>query len=340
MNRIAIFSDLHLGIKQDSSDWHTIALEWCDWFVEQLNARNIKTIYFLGDFFHNKFVISSTTLYTASLFLGKLKDFQIKLIFGNHDLYYLNNPEVASVNIFAGYNNIQVFSKPFVEEINGKKIVLCGWGYDPLEYSGDVLLTHAEIDVFKYNDLLTCSSDLKPSALLKKYKRVISGHFHGKQLKEYNTGIIEYIGNPFAMDFSDAGIEKVFGILDTDTLEMEYIVNPISPRFIKYKLSEIVKIEDLDSFVEDIQNAYIRITLDKDITLLDLNELKRLLALCNPRDVKFEWVNKEQFLVDEKAIQGFNLTDVIEEYIDSIDVEYKKSIKEYVIKLYKKYATD
>lgn len=336
--KVAIFSDLHLGVKQDSTEWHMIALEWCDWFIEELTKRGIKKIYFLGDFFHNKFVISSTTLYTSSLLLEKLKDFEIELIFGNHDLYYLNNPEVASVNVFAGYNNVHVHAKPFIDDIDGTKIVMCGWGYNQLDYSGDVLMTHAEIDLFKYNDLLSCTSDLKPSALLKKYKHVISGHFHGKQLKKYDSGVIEYIGNPFAMDFSDAGIKKVFGILDTGTLEMEYVVNPISPRFIKYNLSDLVEINDIDSFINDIQNAYIRVTIDKDITLADTNELKRLLTLCSPRDIKFEWSNKEQFLVDEKAVQGFSLTDVINEYIDSIDIESKNSIKEYIITLYKKYS--
>ena len=338
--KVAIFSDLHLGIKQDSAEWQSIALQWCDWFVEQLQERGIKTIFFLGDFFHNKFVISSTTLYTASIFLNKLKGFDIHLIFGNHDLYYLNNPEVASVNVFAGYNNVHVYSKPYTLNIEGKKLVFCGWGYDPLQYSGDILLTHAEIDVFRFNDLMTCHSELKPSSLLKKYKRVISGHFHQKQIKEYKNGVIEYIGNPFQMDFSNANAEKVFGILDTDTLEMEYIVNPISPQFIKYKLSDLIKLYDLDKFIEDIENAYLRVTIDRDITLADTNELKRLLSLCNPRDIKFDWLDKEQFLLNEKEIKGFQLTDIINEYIDSIEVDSKEIIKNYILELYKKYSNE
>ena len=337
--KLAIFSDLHLGVRQDSAEWHTIALEWADWFVEQLKQRDIKRIFFLGDFFHNKFVISSTTLYTASILLEKLKEFDIDLIFGNHDLYYLNNPEVASVNIFAGYSNVHVHSKPYEEEIDGKKIVMVGWGYDPLQYSGDVLMTHAEIDVFKFNEFLTCTSDLKPSALLRNYKHIISGHFHGKQIKNYDSGTIEYIGNPFSMDFSDSSVEKVFGILDTESMQMEYVTNNLSPRFLKFNLSELVEKPDIDTFISDIQNAFIRVTIDKDITLADANELKRLLALCNPRDVKIEWTNKEQFLVDDKAVQGFSLTEVIEEYIESIDIEAKNSIKEYILNPYKKYAS-
>lgn len=335
MKQIAIFSDLHLGIKQDSTEWHTIALEWCDWFVEQLNARGIDTIYFLGDFFHNKFVISSTTLYTASIFLSKLKDFQLHIIFGNHDLYYLNNPEVASVNIFAGYTNVHVYSKPVELNVDGKKIVFCGWGYNPLDYSGDLLLTHAEIDVFKYNNFLQCQSDLKPSDLTKRFRHVISGHFHKQQYVKYDDGsVIEYIGNPFQMDFSDERTDKVFGILNTDDLTLEYVKNPISPTFYRYRLSDLVKIKQIKKFIESIRNSYLKVVIDKNITVPDSNELKRLLSACEPRDLKFEWLQAEDLSVAEENIKGFKLVDVINEYLDNVEIEDKEEIKDYIIKLY------
>lgn len=332
---VAIFADLHLGIKQDSSEWHTITLEWCDWFVEQLKSREIDTIFFLGDFFHNKFVISSTTLYAASLFFSKLKDFQIHIIFGNHDLYYLNNPEVASVNIFTGYTNVHIYTKPTELEYNGKKIVFCGWGYDPLEYSGDLLLTHAEIDVFQYNNFMQCQSDLKPSELLKHYNHVISGHFHKQQYVKYDDGkVIEYIGNPFQMDFSDERTDKVFGILNPDDLSLDYVKNPISPTFYRYKLSELVKFKKIDKFTDSIHNSYIKILMDRNITILDANELKTTLLLFRPRDLKLEWLESEDISVVEENIKGFKLVDVINEYLDNIDVENKEEIKKYIISLY------
>lgn len=334
-DKIAIFSDLHLGIKQDSSEWHTIALEWCDWFVEQLKARGIDTIFFLGDFFHNKFVISSTTLYTASIFLSKLQEFHLHVIFGNHDLYYLNNPEVASVNIFAGYSNVTLYPKPETLDVNGKKIVFCGWGYDPLEYSGDLLLTHSEIDVFQFNNFMQCQSDLKPSDLLRNYKHVISGHFHKQQHSKYENGrIIEYIGNPFQMDFSDERVEKVFGILDTDDLSMEYISNEFSPKFYRYKMSELVKIRNMERFTDSLRNAYVKILMDRNITIQDTNELKTTLQLFRPRDLKLEWAETEDLTVIEDNIKGFKLVDVINEYLDNVEVDDKEEIKKYIINLY------
>ena len=74
-NKVAIFSDLHLGIKQDSVVWHNIALKWCDWFVSELKKREISDIVFLGDFFHTRNTISANTLHIASEVLNKMNDF-------------------------------------------------------------------------------------------------------------------------------------------------------------------------------------------------------------------------------------------------------------------------
>ena len=49
--RFAIFSDLHLGIKQNDEGWHQIAFDWCDWFIDSLKKNNIQEIVFLRRFF-------------------------------------------------------------------------------------------------------------------------------------------------------------------------------------------------------------------------------------------------------------------------------------------------
>ena len=40
--RVAIFSDLHLGVHSNSSDWHNYAIEWAHWFKEECKRKNIK----------------------------------------------------------------------------------------------------------------------------------------------------------------------------------------------------------------------------------------------------------------------------------------------------------
>ena len=42
--RIGIFSDLHLGVHSNSSEWHNYAVEWAHWFKEECKRKNIKDL--------------------------------------------------------------------------------------------------------------------------------------------------------------------------------------------------------------------------------------------------------------------------------------------------------
>jgi len=60
---IAIFSDLHLGIKGDNQHWHSVAVEFIQDMVKTLKEKNIKDVFFLGDWFHNR---NSVDVYTLN----------------------------------------------------------------------------------------------------------------------------------------------------------------------------------------------------------------------------------------------------------------------------------
>ena len=89
-------------------------MEWGKRFVEELKRRDIDTVVFLGDFFHNRNTVSVNTLYVASEFLELFykNDIKLHMILGNHDLYYLNDPTVSGVALFRRYPNVQIYSEP------------------------------------------------------------------------------------------------------------------------------------------------------------------------------------------------------------------------------------
>ena len=70
--QIALFSDIHIGVHRDSPIWHQIALDWTDWFVQEVKNRNIKNVLFCGDFFHNRSSVDLTTLQTGAKIIEKL----------------------------------------------------------------------------------------------------------------------------------------------------------------------------------------------------------------------------------------------------------------------------
>ena len=143
--KLAVFTDLHLGIKSDDHKWHKVALEWADSMIDKLSKEGIDNIVFLGDFFHNRSTISVDTLNVTSRFLDKFKNFTLHMILGNHDLYYDKIYDVSAVNIFDGYPNIRVYKTPTHVKFGNLDTLMCGWGYDPLQDSADVLFTHARI---------------------------------------------------------------------------------------------------------------------------------------------------------------------------------------------------
>lgn len=341
MNKVAIFSDLHLGIKQDSIVWHDIALQWCDWFVSELNKNKIKNVVFLGDFFHTRNTISANTLHVASTMLNKLKDFNLHIILGNHDLYYANEPTVSPVNLFQGRDNIRVYAKPEVVSFGNKSALMCGWGYNPEEYNADVLFTHAEINVFRYNmDVGTCNDGLKASGLLNNFDIVYSGHFHLRQEKVWGNKRIIYVGNTFPMDHSDSYItQKGFDIFDFDTYESTFIQNNISPKFYRVRLSELAEgkwgVEEMNNI---IASNIFKIIIDRNITHQDASVLTSLVNAAKPLEFVLEWENGKNFSQDiaEVELKAFDMEDAIKKYIELLDIPNKDDITDYILRLYEK----
>lgn len=334
--KFAIFTDLHLGIKQDDSSWHEVALQWCDSMVNTLKEKNVKDIIFLGDFFHNRNTICVDTLNVTSKFLKKLSDFNLHMILGNHDLYYKKEYTTSAVNIFDGFPNIKIYQTPEYMTVGNKKLLFCGWGYNPMDYRADVLFTHAEISTFKFNETQTCEDGFLCSDLLKNYNLIYTGHFHLRQTRKTKFGEVRYVGNPFQMDFSDEHDKKGFDILDTDTLEREFVENTISPKFRRIKLSKLINM-NLDEIPDLIGNSYFKLIIDKNIKSEDLQDLLGLINGCRPRNLNHEYLNKQSVMRDENGdihVEAFQIVDAIREYITMMEIPEKNDILKYTTELY------
>ena len=185
-NTYAIFSDLHLGVHQNSSIWHKIALDWSDWFIGELNKKGIKKILFLGDYFHSRSEVSVNTLHVASDITHKFKDFEMKMIVGNHCSFLKEKSDIHSLSVFRGYPNIEIVDKPKMFHFGDKDVFACPWGTQMNDIANcDVILGHFEIESFKMNTYKLCEHGFTPSSLCKKSSLIFSGHFHLRDEREY-----------------------------------------------------------------------------------------------------------------------------------------------------------
>lgn len=342
-SRIAVISDLHLGIHTNSSFWHSIAVEWAKWFREELISHQITDIIFCGDWHHNRSEISVNTLQVSADILDILKDFNLITIAGNHDMYFKHRADVNSLSIFKNRKNITIIdNKPISFKQFNRTLTLCPWNTNINEIpESDIIFGHFEIESFSMNPYKICEEGIKVKDLLLKSSLILSGHFHTRHSKQYGNGVITYVGNPFQMDFSDINNEKGYHIIDLETLECSFIKNKISPEYKKISLSELVDAGDLTNDIKQIFNKNIvKLKIDKNISQEDIDLLLRKLHLLTPHELTVDYdINFNRLMPEmeeREDLSGIDIEQAILEFVNLLEIENKKDIIDYTIELYRK----
>lgn len=341
-SKVAIFSDLHLGVHSNSSEWHKYAIEWANWFREECRDKGIKDIIFCGDWHHNRSEISVNTLQVSADILDMFEEFNLIAITGNHDIYYKHRTDVNSLSIFKNRKNVTILEQYQTLEAFDKKLSFCPWNTPTsvIEES-DVVFGHFEIQSFKMNAFKVCEEGVKVKDLLRKSSLVISGHFHTRHEKQFGAGTILYVGNPFQMDFGDAGNRKGYHILDIDTLEYEFFENNVSPCYEKITLSELVDEGDITPLVKHkINNNIVKLKVDKNISQEDMDILTSVFNKLQPEQFLVDYdINFNRILDNREDIEDLSGVDVeqaIEEFIGTMDLNDSKAIIEYTLGLYER----
>jgi len=337
--KVAIFSDLHLGVHQNSNFWIDVSLDWVNWFKDEISSKGIEDIIFCGDFFHYRDEVNLVSLDAGNKVLEILKDFNLYMITGNHDCYYKDTSEINSLSIFKDRKNIHVFDFLNTKYFGDKRFTFCPWGtkVDKINES-DVIFGHFELQNFKMNAFKICDDGDDPEILIKKAPLIFSGHFHLRDEKKYDTSTIVYAGNPFQMDFGDAYQSKGYYILDVDTLKYEFIENNTTPKHIKVYLSKLIKLKDIDSMSSFIPNNIIKLVIDKNISSKHLDVLLAKMSTYKPSDLHVDYdVNYNKIKVNEEAsidLSGVDIIKAIQDFVDLLDVNNKKEVIDYTISLY------
>lgn len=339
--RVAVFSDLHIGVHNNSSQWHDIALEWAHWFVADVKSKGITDVLFCGDWHHNRSEISVDTLHISAEILDIFKDLNLIMILGNHDIFHRYRTDVHSMSVFRRKHNITIFEKPTKITAFGRTLQFCPWNtsIDEIEKC-DVIFGHFEIVSFKMNTFKVCEEGMRIPDLIDRSSLVFSGHFHLRNERHFDTGIIIYTGNPFQMDFGDAGNDKGYYILDIETLKYEFVPNTVSPQYTKITLSELIKTPAiLDSTTRNI----VRLKIDKNISQDDLSTLVTYINAKQPESLTVDYdVNFNQLLsseVVETDLSGIDIPQAIEEFINLLDIDQKTQIIEYTLDLFRRSNT-
>ena len=344
----AVFTDLHLGVHQNSSTWHNIAHDWADWFVDDLRSKGISQIIFTGDFFHSRSEISVNTIHAASKFIEKFKNFErIYMIVGNHDSYYKQKADVHSLSILNGYSNIFVFdttTQVSDKSFGDKRVTFCPWGFNYNEIlDSDIIFGHFEIESFKMNAHKLCEEGVKPKDLLNKSPLIFSGHFHLNEERQYDNGKIIYVGSPFQLDFGERDSKKGYYVLDFKDLSYEFITNSVTPEHKKLLVSEILENGNLKAEIKDIiKNNFVKLVVDTkieekslDILLHACNNLGPITLTVDPL-VSFELQNNQE----NADLSGVDISKAIVEFVNLLDITEKEEVIKHTLFLYNQVKHD
>ena len=154
------------------------------------------------------------------------------LIIGNHDTYYKNTNEVNSMDELVGEDRCNIYTRPTVVDFDDMPIQFIPW-INTNNYSetmtalarspAEVCLGHLEINGFEMHKGHKAEGSYDKE-IFKRFDTVMSGHFHHKS----DDGQIYYLGTPYELYWNDFGDPKGFHIFDTETRELERIVNPFT----------------------------------------------------------------------------------------------------------------
>jgi len=339
-NKIGCFSDIHIGIYQDNPIWHNISLNFAKWASEKYLESGINDIIILGDVFHNRTEISVTTLDVAKKFFDYFKDFNVYILAGNHDSFYKDNSKVNSISIFDGWNNIKVIDKePFLLKIANKQTLLVPWGtsYDDIT-NCDIVFGHFEIVSFYMNSYKVCDHGFTSENLFKKAKVIMSGHFHKKDHRTYDSGEIIYLGSPYQQNYGDSLDERGIYIYDVNENKISFIQNDISPKHKKISIKKILSGEiNTEYLKQSITKNHISLVIDAKIDDEKILLLKGKLQKLEPETLRIEYSDTkslDQLNSNLTDIETVDLLKDIENYVMSLDIKDKKEVVSYVKEIY------
>lgn len=317
MSKIALITDQHFGVRNDNQAFLDYFEEFYnEIFFPYIDKHGITTIIDLGDTFDRRKYVSFHSLYRAQkMFFDEIdkRDIDFHVLVGNHDTYYKNTNEVNSPELLLKekYPKFHIYSSPAEIEIDGMSSLMMPWicpanQDECLELvhnsKARIMFSHLELSGFQMYKGQFSMHGLEMKTF-DKFESVLSGHYHHKSSK----GNIDYLGSPYEMTWGDYDDDRGFHILDTETLDLEYVKNPYK-MFYKIKYND----EGVESYKDLLEDLCLRFD---DFT-------DRFVKLIITNKTNAYWFDQ---LVDEITSAGvFNLQ-VVEDHMymdleDDVDI--------------------
>lgn len=346
--KIAVVTDMHIGVRGDSKIFADHQERFFkEVFFPYLDEHNIKVVFDLGDTFDRRKYVNFVSLKRGKeFFFDQMasRGIEYHALVGNHTTYYTNTNEVNSMDLLLReYSNAHIYEDETKELTFGStRFIMVPWinrtnanrMFEEIKESkADVLCGHLELKGFEMikGQVCTHGVDMK---VFSQFEQVWSGHFHHPS----SHGNINYLGAPYEMTWSDYQGRRGFHVFDTETREMERILNP-------FQVFHKIEYDDADMTIDDIANldcsnvkdAYIKVIVKNRTNPYIHDMFLNRLASEGAADVKSieDTLNFESEGVEEILDETKDTKEILHGYIDNLETRVNKnSIKTIVDELY------
>lgn len=306
--RAAVFTDLHLGNKNNAKTHNEDCIDFIDWFISQAKEKDCEVCIFGGDWHHNRANLNISTMKYSLEGLRKLSNAfeKVYFILGNHDLYYRETRDVNSVEFVKEFPNVVLVDNTLVEGDVAFVSWLVGdeWKQVP-RIKSKYMFGHFELPTFKLNAMVEMPDHGGLNGdMFHHQDYVFTGHFHKRQIK----GNVIYIGNAFPHNFADNwDDERGWMFLEWDK-EPEFFAWPDAPKYKTVLLSEIL--DSPEKYL--LPKTYVRVTLDIDISYEEANYIKdTFVSSYNLREIVLVPIKNTEHKDDHGAEIHFETVDQI-----------------------------
>jgi predicted phosphodiesterase len=327
--KIALITDTHWGVRNDQIAFLDNNKKFLDdIFFPYLDLHGISNVVHLGDLVdRRKYLNINTAKRLRDDFISPLRDRGITahLIIGNHDTYYKNTNTVNSIREF--YNDdFIIYERATEVKFDDVPILFIPWICDDnrdetIEIIGktnaQIAMGHLEIAGFEmYRGSPVSHGDDR--SLFGRFDLVCSGHYHHKS----SHGNINYLGSHAEFTWSDYDDPKGFHILDTETRELTFVVNPHKMfRKIWYNDKDKTSEEVMDRDFSKYAGAYVKLIVsNKDNPFVfDLFTTKLYEALPLEVTIVEDHRNMDTISEEDLLDEAEDTLTILSKYIGTIE---------------------
>ena len=349
--KIACISDQHFGSKNGNIGFHQYYEKFYrDIFFPYIDQHNITHIIDLGDTFDIRTSIQFDSLDRCRRYwfdeINK-RGIHLDILVGNHCTPFKTLNSINSPNLLLNdYTTITVHDKP-VEVNYGQKILFIPWICDETheqtfriieETSAPIAMGHLELAGFEMHKGVLHSGG-QPSDPFRKFRLVLSGHFHTRSRVTVGSNTITYLGCPYEMSWADYNDKKGFHIFDTETMELEFIPNPYRMhRKVFYDDTKFTKFDPvaIKKTLDNVTGSTVKLIVLEKTNPLWFEKFVKLVQDLNPLRLQIE----DQKFTFDSATDEVNVeeigevVDIIESAVEDMDESTRSDVFEVVKELY------